>query len=173
MQKEHGVAFRWTVFPLHPETPEAGLELAELFAGRGYDLAGMQRRLSEVASEIGLPITPRSRSYSSRRAQELGKLAEKLGLVDAYRRRVYRAHFVEGKNIGGAEELVKIAAEAGLPEAGARASLEERSFAKEVDDDWRRARLLGITGVPAFLCERRLLIGFRPYQDLVSLVKGE
>jgi predicted DsbA family dithiol-disulfide isomerase len=170
LQKEYGVRFKWTVFPLHPETPESGMELSELFAGRELAIPAMQERLSSVAAEAGLPLEPRTRTYNSRRAQELGKLAEELGRMEPYQHSVYRAYFVEGRNIALAEELLQIAKRAGLPEDEARSALEEKSYAKEVDDDWRRARLMGITGVPAFVYGGKLLSGYRPYQDFLRLI---
>ncbi len=165
--------FKWTVFPLHPETPKEGLELADLFAGRDLDLAAMQQRLAAVAAEVGLPLEPRTRTYNSRLAQELGKLAQKMGLMEAYQKSVYTAYFVEGKNIALRDELLQIAQRAGLPEPEARQALEEKVFAKEVDDDWQRARFLGISGVPAFISGKKLLVGFRPYADLLALLKPE
>lgn len=147
------------------------MELTDLFAGRGFDLAAMQERLSSVAAGLGLPISPRSRTCNSRKAQELGKFAEKLGLLEAYQHHVYRAYFVEGKNIALPSELLQIAAQAGLPLEESAAVLEEGTFAKETDDDWRRVRLLGISGVPAFLSAGRLLVGFRPYHDLEGLLE--
>lgn len=147
------------------------MELGELFAGRDLDLTAMQERLSAVAGELGLPLTPRSRTYNSRKAQELGKFAETLGLLEAYQQGVYRAYFVEGKNIALTSELLQIAAQAGLPKEEAAAVLEKRRFAEETDDDWRRARMLGISGVPAFLSAGRLLVGFRPYRDMEDLLK--
>lgn len=164
--------FKWTGFPLHPETPEAGLELSDLFAGRGLDIAAMQQRLLGVASELGLPLTPRSRTFNSRRAQQLGKFAEKVGCLEGFQQSVYHAFFVEGRNIGRLEELLEIAQRAGILEQEARLALEDEVFAKEVDQDWQRARVLGISGVPAFLSDRKLLIGFRPYQELEALIRG-
>jgi predicted DsbA family dithiol-disulfide isomerase len=170
LQKEHGVKYRWTVFPLHPETPEQGIELAELFAGRDIDISASQKRLEAVAAELGLPLQSRSRSYNSRRAQELGKFAEKLGVMEAYLQGVYRAYFVEGRNIGLLDEIVEIGKRAGVPEGEARAVLQEGRYSEEVDHDWRRARQLGITGVPAFIAKGKLLVGFRPYQDFLRLI---
>jgi predicted DsbA family dithiol-disulfide isomerase len=167
------VQFKWTVFPLHPETPEAGIELAELFAGRDLDLSAMQQRLAAAAEREGLPLTPRSRTFNSRRAQELGKLAQKMGRLKSYQESVYQAYFVEGRNIALREPLMELAKRAGLPELEARQALEDGTFAKEVDEDWQRSRALGISGVPAFLCEERLLVGFRPYQDLVAMIERD
>lgn len=170
LQQELGVRFKWTVFPLHPETPEEGIELSELFAGRDFDLAASQQRLEAVAAELGLPLQSRSRSYNSRRAQELGKFAEQQGLMEPYLQSVYRAYFVEGRNIGLVDEMVEVGKRAGLPEEEARAVLLEGRYGEQVDADWRRARLMGVTGVPAFLANRKLLVGFRPYQDFLRLV---
>jgi len=130
----------------------------------------MRERVLAVARELGLPLEPRSRTFNSRRAQELGKFAQKMGRMEAYQKEVYRAYFVDGCNIALRDELLKIAQRAGLPEEETGQVLDERVFAREVDEDWQRARLLGISGVPAFLRERKLLVGFRPYQDLVSLM---
>lgn len=149
------------------------MELSELFAGRETDLAAMQERLGSVAQEAGLPLTPRSRTYNSRHAQELGKYAERVGLLEPYQKSVYRAYFVEGRNIALWDELLPVAARAGLDPEECRRILEEGLCAKEVGDDWRRASALGIGGVPAFLCGGRLLVGFRPYRDLEALVLGQ
>lgn len=172
LKQEQGVRYQWTVFPLHPETPEEGIEFSELFAGRDFDLAASQQRLEAVAAELGLPLQSRSRSYNSRRAQELGKLAEQLGLMEPYLQSVYRAYFVEGRNIGLIDEIVEIAKRAGVPEDEARAALLQGRCSEQVDRDWRRARLMGITGVPAFVANGKLLVGFRPYQDFLRLVNA-
>jgi len=171
LQREYGVELRWTVFPLHPETPEDGLELAELFGGREEHIRAMQARLRQLATADGLPLAERTRTYNSRRAQELGKWAEKRGKGDPFRRGVYRAFFVEGRNIALVDELVPIAEAIGLPGDEAREVLAARSFAAAVDADWQRARELGITAVPTHLCAGRRLVGFSPYEDFVRLIE--
>jgi predicted DsbA family dithiol-disulfide isomerase len=170
LQREYGVKLRWTVFPLHPETPEEGMELSELFAGREAEIADMQARLTELASAEGLPLVTRSRTYNSRRAQELGKWAEAQGAGDLFRRAVYSAYFVEGKNIARVDELVQIAESVGLPPEEARAVLASRSFAAAVDADWQRATGLRITAVPTHLCGDKRLAGFSSYDEFVRLI---
>lgn len=171
LQEEYGVKLQWRVFPLHPETPEEGMELSELFAGMESQIAAMHERLRRIAAAEGLPLSERSRTYNSRRAQELGKWAEERGKGDAFRRAVYRAFFVEGRNIALPDELVRIAEGAGLPGESAREVLADESFAPAVDADWRRARESGITGVPTHLCEGRRLVGFAPWEDFERLVR--
>lgn len=170
LQREYGVELRWSAFPLHPETPAEGRELAELFAGREAMIRDMQARLLQVAATEGLPLTERSRTYNSRLAQELGKWAEEQGHGNEFRHAVYRAFFVEGINIALIDELVRIASAVGLPADEARTVLEERSHAAAVDADWQRSRDLGITAVPTHLCEGRRLTGFAAYEDFVRLI---
>ena len=49
------MGIRWIAFPLHPETPEEGISLEELFKGRGIDLPAYLGRLQNLAVELGLP----------------------------------------------------------------------------------------------------------------------
>lgn len=170
LQQEYGIELRWTVFPLHPETPEDGTALAELFAGREEQIKAMQSRLRQLAAEMGLPLMERTRTYNSRRAQELGKWAEEQGKGDPFRHAVYRAFFAEGRNIAREDELARIAEEIGLPGDEARAVLRAGSFATAVDADWQRAGELGITAVPTHLCAGKRLVGFSSYDDFVRLI---
>jgi predicted DsbA family dithiol-disulfide isomerase len=96
----YDIDLSWVAFPLHPETPEEGTTLQELFKGRGIELEGMKARLMQVAREEGLPFGPRDKTYNSRLAQELGKWAESKGRGKAYHDAVFRGYFAEGKNIG-------------------------------------------------------------------------
>jgi predicted DsbA family dithiol-disulfide isomerase len=170
LQQEYGVEFRWTVFPLHPETPEMGMELSELFVGREAEIEAMQTKLSRIATIEGLPLTKRSRTYNSRLAQELGKWAELLGKGNPFRSAVYRAYFANGINISLADELVRIAESIGLPVKEARTVLVTRSFAAAVDADWQRAIEMRISAVPTHLCGGKKLAGFSPYDDFVRLI---
>ena len=170
LQREYDIGLRWTVFPLHPETPENGTELAELFAGREKQIKEMQARLRQLADDLGLPLTDRTRIYNSRRAQELGKWAEVQGKGDPFRHAVYRAYFVEGRNIAEVDELVLIAGATGLPEDEARKILAEESFSAAVDADWQRAGQLGVTAVPTHFCAGKRLVGFSSYDDFVRLI---
>ena len=170
LQQEYGVQLRWTVFPLHPETPEEGIELAQLFAGREEDIKIMQRRLLQLAEVEGLPLAERARTCNSRRAQELGKWAEAHGKGAAFRSAVYEAFFVEGRNIALVDELVRIAEIIGLPGDEARVTIINESFAAAVDSDWQRARELGVSAVPTHLCGEKRVVGFAPYDDFVRLI---
>lgn len=165
------MALRWSVFPLHPETPEEGKELSELFASREADIEAMQARLARIASAEGLPLSKRTRTYNSRLAQELGKWAESRGAGDLFRRSIYHAYFADGINIALVDELVRVAESVGLPADEAQTALTTRSCAAEVDADWQRAGELRISAVPTHLCGDKRLTGFGSYDDFVRLIE--
>lgn len=172
LRREFDFDLRWTAFPLHPETPEEGLELSVLLAGRGYDLPAVFERIKGVAAELGLLWSERSHTYNSRRAQELGKWAESLGQGEAFHAAVYRAYFGASHNIALPDQLISIVESLGLPVTEARLVLDERRFAAAVDADWDRARQLGITAVPTALWKGEILVGFQPYAAFQKLLSG-
>lgn len=160
---------RYTVFPLHPETPDDGLSLNDLFAGR-MDVPAMLARLGKVAEELELPFGDRSHTFNSRRAQELGKWAEQQGRGQEFQDAVYRAYFVDGKNIAQTEVLKETATGIGLDAAKAEQVLIEKRFSEAVDVDWNRAHSFGITAVPSMFYGDRRLVGFHPYDAFRKLI---
>ena len=172
LKKGYDIEVHWTAFPLHPETPEEGFTLEELFSGRPIDIKKILSRLRQVADELGLPLAERKKTYNSRLAQELAKWAESKGKGDSCHEAIFRAYFVEGKNIGNVEELVTLAKSIGLPEKETRSVLELRTFKTAVDSDWSRSRSLGITAVPTFVADHQEVVGFQSYEVLEQFLKA-
>ncbi len=171
LRQEFDLELRWTVFPLHPETPEQGQTLEQLFAGR-IDVPSVLARLEQVADSLELPFGARSHTYNSRRAQELGKWAEQQGRGDEFRSAVYRAYFVDGRNIAKPTELTAIVAALGLSVEEAQKVLEDQTFASAVDSDWQRSRNLGVSSVPTHHYQDRALVGFQDYAAFRRLICG-
>ena len=146
------------------------MELSEMFAGREAMIADMQARLTQIAATEGLPLVLRSRTYNSRRAQELGKWAESLGVGKLFHQAVYRAYFVDGINIGLIDELVAIAHSIGISAEEARKVIQTGIFAPAVDADWQLSRELQVTAVPTHLYEGKRLAGFGAYEDFERLI---
>jgi predicted DsbA family dithiol-disulfide isomerase len=112
-------------------------------------------------------------TYNSRRAQELAKWAESKGVGDEFHRAVFRAYYVETKNIGKVDELLRLAGSIGLPQEEAKRVLEQRPYREAVDADWSRCYDLGITAVPTFVIDREWVVGFQPYEVLEQLIKNK
>jgi predicted DsbA family dithiol-disulfide isomerase len=171
LRKEHGVQVKWVHFPLHPETPQAGRSLEDLFAGRGYDIPKMQAQMRARMQAEGLPYGTRTHTYNSRLAQELGSWADTQPGGEAIHDALFKAYFVDAKNIGDPEVLVEIAASVGLPAGQAREVLEKRTHKDAVDADWAKSRQYGVTGVPTFVAGNRGVVGAQPYEVLEELVR--
>ena len=170
LKKEHGVKIEWVHFPLHPETPAEGLALADLFAGRGLDIKTMHAQMKARMDAEGLPYGERTHTYNSRLSQELGKWADSQLGGEAFHDAMFRAYFVEARDISQPAVLLEIAQSVGLPVAAAREVLEKRTHKPAVDADWKLSRQYGITGVPTFVVGRSGVVGAQPYETLEQLV---
>ena len=127
--------------------------------------------MKALMEQEGLPYNSgRNMTYNSRLAQELAKWAESKGKADEIHDPLFRAYFVEAKNIGKREVLAEIADKVGLPRDEAIEALAGRSFKEAVDNDWRRCAELGVNAVPTFLIGRYALVGAHPYEELERLV---
>ncbi len=115
---------------------------------------------------MGLPLGERTRTYNSRLAQELAKWAESKGKGDEFHDAVFRAYFVDGRNIAQIDVLASLALGVGLSADEARVIILERSFREAVDADWMRSQQMGITAVPTFVVGREAVVGAQPYEVL-------
>ncbi len=172
LRRAYDVRVKFVHFPLHPETPPEGISLDALFGGSAEDPArkARQARMKSLMDAEGLPYGERTHTYNSRLAQELAKWAEGQPGGEAIHDALFRAYFVEGRNIGDVAALLDIARTVGLPEQQAKAVLEGRSFSDAVDEDWRTSRQAGVTGVPTFAAGGYGIVGAQPYEELERLV---
>jgi len=167
------VKVQWVHFPLHPDTPQEGRSLAELFAGRGYDIAKMQAQMRARMAAEGLPYGNRTMTYNSRLAQELGKWADTQPGGEAIHDALFKAYFVDGRNIGDPDVLLDVSRSVGLDEAKAREVIEKRTYKAAVDADWEKSRQYGVTGVPTFVAGGQGVVGAQPYEALEQLILAQ
>ena len=166
LRRKFDIELKWVHFPLHPETPAEGMTLEALFAGRDYDLEASYARMKGLMDGEGLEYSRRTHTFNSRLAQELGAWADTKDGGEALHDALYRAYFVDGRNIGDPDTLLGIVEEAGLPADEARAVLDERRFRDVVDADWARSRKIGVSGVPTFVAGGYGVVGAQPYETL-------
>ena len=132
----------------------------------------MVAHLKNVAADLGLPFGNRKMTYNSRMAQELGKWAESQNKGDEYHDAVFRAYFADGLNISNTETLTQLAKNVGLPENKILSVLENRTYKDAVDSDWSRAYQFGITAVPTFMINQKVLVGAQPYNVLKNFLES-
>jgi predicted DsbA family dithiol-disulfide isomerase len=164
------VAVKLVHFPLHPDTPAEGRALKDMFRGGPAAIAERQARMKALMDAEGLPYGERTHTYNSRLAQELGSWADTVDSSGAVHNALYRAYFVEKRNIGDKDVLLDIAQSVSLDRGKAREVLEQRTFAAAVDADWAKSRDYGVTGVPTFVVGSDGVVGAQPYEVLEGLL---
>ena len=158
-----GADISWRPFQLNPAMPEGGMDRAEYLAWK-FGGAGPARRaygaVREAAEAESLPIrldaitrTPNTLASHRLIHYAAGRGAEN-AVVDA----LFHAYFVEGVDIGDMAALAAIAASAGLDAAAVRAWLDSGEDGALLADRDRRAREMGVRGVPFFIVAGRYAV---------------
>jgi predicted DsbA family dithiol-disulfide isomerase len=105
-------------------------------------------------------------------AHRLVHLAHDRGRQDQVVERFFRAYFTEQRSLFDAASLETLAVDAGLDADDARRVLAGSDYADAVDADVIEARMLGVSGVPFFVFDRRLgLSGAQPVETFVAALK--
>ena len=164
---------KWVHFPLHPETPQEGRALTDLFSGRSPEqIEAQQAQMRGLMEQEGLPYGKRTHTYNSRLAQEIGAWADTQEGGEVMHDALYKAYFVETKNIGDPDVLLEIVEANGLSVEDARKVLEERTFKDAVDEDWQKSRQYGVTGVPTFVAAGHGVVGAQTYETLEKFLES-
>jgi predicted DsbA family dithiol-disulfide isomerase len=135
------------------------------------DVRAAQTRMMALMEAEGLPYGTRTRTYNSRLAQEVAKWAETKPGGEAIHDALFKAYFVDGRNIGDSAVLVDVARSVGLPADEAEDVLRERRYRAGVDADWGKSREYGVTGVPTFVSGGHGVVGAQPYEVLEQLLR--
>jgi predicted DsbA family dithiol-disulfide isomerase len=146
----------WLPFDLHPEYPEEGIPRAQLqarYGDRFHD--GLRQRFADEGLAYNPPpeVVP-----NTMRALRVTELARERGLHPTVHDRLMDAYWTEAQDLGDPDVLRTLAVEAGLDEAEVDDVLAGDSFRDRVTSSTAQAQSIGITGIPAFLLERRLLV---------------
>tara|TARA_Y100001970_G_scaffold238852_1_gene300336 strand:+ start:6290 stop:6856 length:567 start_codon:yes stop_codon:yes gene_type:complete len=166
LRQNYDINIKLVHFPLHPDTPPEGREMAGFYAERGLDPEKMYYDMKERMDVEGLPYGKRTHSYNSRLAQELGKWSETIEEGERLEKEFYKAYFVESLNIGEVDVLLECVKDAGLSVQEAKLVVENRTFEKAVDDDWAKSQKYGVTGVPTYVAGGYGVVGAQPYEVL-------
>ena len=143
-------------YQLDPGAPQRGVSLKEYLERRyGGRSQAMMDRVGAVAAEEGIEIDwDRALAGNTYQAQRLIKVALAEYGAEVQRElveRLFALHFTRGGDITDPEQLVAEAAAAGVDAERARAFLGSDEGAWAIDEDFDRARALGISGVPTFV----------------------
>lgn len=158
-----GLAIQWRAFQLNPGMPPEGMDrryyLEAKFggverAGRIYEMV----RVAGASEGIGFAFERIARTPSTLNSHRLVRRAAADGLQDPILEALFRAYFLEGRDIGSLDVLVELAGQAGLDRAATQRYLESEDDIENVLSEDRVARRLGITGVPCFVFNGRFAL---------------
>lgn len=157
----------WREFELHPEgQPDP----------RSPYMQQAQAAVTRLARLYGIEIKPEvlTQVTSASRKALLGlEFAREYGKDEAYRDAVFKAYWVEGRDIGNIDVLVGVAADAGLDAGAFRKAIQSGTSLSKLraamDDAYRH----GIRGVPTFLYDGLMVAGAQPVDRLQSMIAAQ
>jgi len=151
-------------FELAPDTPVDfdGDEMDFLSGHKGLPRERAQEMLQNVtavAADAGLTyrfdLLHHTNTVKAHELLHFAKAqdADSPGAQARVGERLMAAYFTEGRHLGRIEELVALAAEAGLDADAAREALESDRYLDDVRADEQRANAYGINAVPFFVID--------------------
>lgn len=134
-------------------------------------------RLRAQAAAVGVPMgdSPPILGLDTRVVHEAAKLVEARAPERErdFHFAVYRAHFVEGRNITEPGTLESLVASAGIAAADLAEAISAASYREAVIADEREAFRRRVTGVPCmWLGERPLVVGYLPPAELLRTLQA-
>lgn len=94
----------------------------------------------------------------SRLAHEAAHWARTQGEFEEMNATIFRAFFARGENIGETEVLISLASKLDLETNSLRGALEIREFEPSVLADEQETEIIGLSGVPAFVANRKMAL---------------
>jgi len=171
LQAEHDVAVEWLPYELRPEPAS----LPDMSGPRGaWFRQNWQRGVAPLAEQFGVdmrfpPFKPRSR-----RAHEVAEYAREHDAFGAMRVALFRAFFVEGRNLGDVDVLVDIGESVGLNAPALRGALEAGRYTQRVVELEGIAARLRVSAVPTVVIGGLAIEGVQPYDALRrALIEAE
>jgi predicted DsbA family dithiol-disulfide isomerase len=105
-------------------------------------------------------------------AHRLVHLAAAHGLQDEAEERLFAAYFTAGENLADHATLVRLGAGIGLDAGAVADMLASGAYAEDVAAECRDAAALGLTGVPAFVIDRRVgIFGAQPVDHMLAVLR--
>ena len=170
LKENYDIKVKLIHFPLHPDTPQEGRALMDLFSCGPEEIQIKNMRMHGLMEADGLPFKDRSHTYNSRLAQEVGSWADTQPDGEKIHDKFYETYFVDRRNIGDVNVILNVVKSVGLDETAAKAVIDDRSYKDAVDADWAKSHSYGVTGVPTFVSEGQGVVGAQPYEALVEFV---
>jgi len=158
------VQVTWRSFQLGPDTKTDPTRNAiqNLAEKKGWTLDFTRQAVADVSNRaqlVGLEFDyEQTKVANTFDAHRLAHHAATVGKGDEMAEALFRAYFVEGRNVGDHDTLMQLAVGVGLEEDVVREVLASGRFAGEVRQDLQTAAQFGISSVPCFVLGRKYAV---------------
>lgn len=160
LRDSYDLKINWRFLEIHPETSAEGEPIDSL----QYPSAQWQQMLSNltrIADEENIPLSPLTFITNSKDALLLSEASKQCGREKFYalHENIFKAYFVEGKNIGNKNILKEIALSNGIDEKIIESAWTDDIHQKQLLSNFESARTHNIQSVPGFIFGQKVLAG--------------
>jgi predicted DsbA family dithiol-disulfide isomerase len=171
------IEVHWHPFQLDPDAGTTPVPLREAYVAK----FGSAERTAQILSQTqttaraeGLPMDfdQGQVRVTTLPAHRLLWLAGREGVQDAVGEALFRAHFVEGRNLADTQTLIAAAATGGIPAERVSTLLAGDEGLQEIQAQLAQAQALGIQSVPTFVVNDRYAIqGAQPPEAFAQALR--
>jgi predicted DsbA family dithiol-disulfide isomerase len=173
---DHPFAIAWHPFQLNPDMPAGGMDrrayLEAKFGGKDRAVQAYLPVLDHAEKAgLSLNLDAIPRTPNTLDAHRLIHWAGIEGRQTPVVLALFRAYFIDGRDIGDAETLADIGGAAGLDRAMIATLLAGDADAEDIRARDAHARARGVTGVPTFvIANQHVLTGAQPTETWLSVI---
>lgn len=141
----------WVPHEIHPDTPQEGRDMTELF--NQFDIDNITGELRRRGKPYSIEFGDITRLANSRLALEAAEFARD---NDAYHRahmELFKAYFTHGRDIGDRGVLADVVRGCGLDQEAMLAALDKGLYQERVRQGAEAARRAGVTAIPTFVIQ--------------------
>jgi len=167
----------WNPFQLNPDMPKQGRDRAAYRAwkfGSAEKATALDQRITDAAAAVGLPFRTdlMTQTPNTIDAHRLIWFAGQNGDQDAAMEAVFKAYFIDGRDIGDQAVLADCGAAAGLPRQAVVDFLAGDLADQEMRAADQAARKAGVSGVPSFFLDGySLFSGAMPAETIADALR--
>ena len=168
LQAEHAVEIEWLPYELRP----APVPLPDIAGPEGDRFrASWERGVAPLAERFGVEMRFPPYKPRSRRAHEAAEHAREHGDFEAMRVGLFRAFFVDNRDLGDVDVLVDVGAQTGLDPEDLRSALEDGRYTERVLELEAISSRLGVSAVPTIVIGNLAVQGVQPYEVLRQVLQ--
>jgi predicted DsbA family dithiol-disulfide isomerase len=174
LREHYDLKINWCMVEIHPETPVEGKPVSSLgYSSERWQM--MMDNLETLASEEGVSLREHDFTANSHKALLLAEASKEAGpdIFYALHRRLFKAFFEEGLNIGDETVLTGLAVACGVSPELIRQAWSEPKYEQTLQQNLAAAGKYDVRATPTiFFCEQQRLDGALPFDTFLKMARA-